>query len=123
MQNCNAASARLLGLLGLFFALLDFELVDELVHLEEAIVLLVHNHVVLKHVLITSDPAEGHGQLLRAHRRELAGVQLPFSLASKRYSALLVRCFLEQVGVSLAKLSGVIVALRDVCENAAAFVF
>lgn len=123
MQNSDAASARLLGLLGLFLALLNFELVNELVHLEEAIVLLVHDHVVLKHVLITRDPAEGHGQLLRAHRRELARVQLPFRLTSKRYSALLVRCFLEQVGVSLAKLSGVIIALRYVCEDAAAFVF
>ena len=85
--------------------------------------MLVHNHVALKHVLITSDPTEGHGQLLGAQRREFAGVQLPFSLTSERYSALLVRCFLKQVGVSLAKLSGVIIALRYVGEYAAAFVF
>ena len=61
-----------LCLFALFLAFLNFLLVEPLVHLEEAIVLLVDNHLVLKHVLIICNSDHGHSQLLRAQTGELA---------------------------------------------------
>ena len=69
MQDRDPALAwvlRFFGLLLLLLVFLNFELVDKLIHLEEAIFLLVHNHLILKHVLVRCDPDKGHGQLLGA---------------------------------------------------------
>ena len=126
MQDRDTALAwvlRFFGLLLLLLVFLDFKLVDKLIHLEEAIFLLAHNHLILKHVLVRCDPDKGHGQLLGAQTCELARVHLSFCLISERDSALLVWCLLEQVGVGLTELSGVIVALGYVGEHAATFVF
>ena len=66
-----------------------------LFHLEEAVVLLVDNHVVLEHVFIVGDPHHRHRQLLTRQRRELARVECAGFFVAERQPTLLVGCFLE----------------------------
>ena len=61
VKDCDSAPMRgVLRHLNLFLALLNFKFVNELIHLEEAIVLLVNDHVILQHVLVVCDSYHGH---------------------------------------------------------------
>ena len=52
--------------------LLNFKLVNELVKLVKAVLRLVDDHMVLKHVLVIGDSNHCHRELFTRQRRELA---------------------------------------------------
>ena len=89
VEDSDAALA--LNCLGFLLLLFDLKFVDELVHFEEAVVLLVHDHLVLKHVLVIGDSDHGHGELFAGQRGELARVEGSGGFTAERKTALLVR--------------------------------
>jgi len=87
VQHRDSASGLILRLLFDFFHL---ELVYVLVHLLEAVVFLVNDHVVLKHVLVVSHAHHRHRQLLTSQGCELAGLKRLGCFTAVRKAALLV---------------------------------
>ena len=71
-------------LLDLFLTLLHFPLLDELVHLVEAVILLIDNHVIVKHVLVVSLAGHGHSELLAGQGRELARINCLLRLVAEQ---------------------------------------
>jgi len=97
VDHGDATEGTALGLLLLLLRFLYSERLEVLVHLEEAVVLLVDNHVVLQHVLVVGHAHHSHGQLFTRERSELAPEQLLGSLVAERDAALLVRRLLQQM--------------------------
>ena len=66
MQDGNTAHSLLISRrrFGFFFAFLKFEFIDILVHLEEAVIVLVDYHMILKHVFVIGDTHHSHCELL-----------------------------------------------------------
>lgn len=106
MQHSDATSCiRCFDLLWLFFlffrllcilgGLLNFKLANVLIHLIKAIVLLINDHLVLKHVFIVGDPNHGHSELLTGQRCELGRVECHVCLITVRKTTLLIRSLLE----------------------------
>ena len=113
MKDGDAASRRRFCLT-FFLHLLRLKSIDVLIHLVEAVILLVDDHVVLEHILIVCLADHRHRQLLTRQGGELARIERAGFLVAEGQSTLLIGCFLEQMSVGLAELPRVLL-LRDEC--------
>jgi hypothetical protein len=89
--------------------LLDFFSNEVLVHFVKAVIHLVHNHMVLQHVLILGDADHSLHELLRRQTGELLRNKLLFlSTAAVGNSALLVGSPLQNRSILLAEFTSVV---------------
>ena len=94
MKNGDTASRRRLCLT-FFLHLFLLKSIDVLIHLIEAVFLLVDDHVVLEHILIVCLADHRHSQLLTRQGRELARIKRASLFIAEGQSTLLIGCFLE----------------------------
>ena len=94
MKNSDTASRRRLCLT-FFLHLFLLKSIDVLIHLIEAVFLLVDDHVVLEHILIVCLADHRHSQLLTRQGGELARIKRTSLFIAEGQSTLLIGCFLE----------------------------